>query len=102
MISPAPWLGAKLRAQSSATSGRAARSSWSPTVAVKPPRHGRGVFVTRSMSFCKYGNLADATGLAVPFGTFPGTPVLPRSIQIMGPPGSEDAVLDLGARLTRS
>ena len=74
----------------------------SPTVAVKPPRHGRGVFATRSMSFCKYGNLADATGLAVPFGTFPGTPAFPRSVQIMGPPGSEDAVLDLGARLTRS
>lgn len=73
----------------------------SPTVTVKPPKHGRGAFTVRSMSFCKYGNLADATGLAVPFGSFPGTPALPRSIQIMGPAGSEDAVLDLGARLSQ-
>jgi len=27
--------------------------------------------------------------------------VLPRSLQILGPPGSEDAVLDLAARLER-
>lgn len=71
----------------------------SPTVAVKPPRHGRGALTVRSMTFCKLGNLIDATGLAIPFGVFPGTPALPRSLQIVGPPGSEDAVLALGARL---
>jgi Asp-tRNA(Asn)/Glu-tRNA(Gln) amidotransferase A subunit family amidase len=74
----------------------------SPTVAVKPPRHGRGALTTRSMSFCKLGNLIDATGLAIPFGVFPGTPALPRSLQIMGPPGSEEAVLDLGDKLAKT
>ena len=37
-----------------------------------------------------------------PFGTFfPGTPAFPRSLRILGPPGSEEAILDLGARLER-
>lgn len=71
----------------------------SPTLTVKPPRHGRAALAMRSMSFCKLGNLIDVTGLAIPFGVFPGTPALPRSLQILGPPGSEDAVLELGARL---
>jgi aspartyl-tRNA(Asn)/glutamyl-tRNA(Gln) amidotransferase subunit A len=73
----------------------------SPTCTLRPPRHGRAAFALRLMSFCKLGNLVDATGLAIPFGTFPGT-ALPRSLQILGPPGSEEAVLDLGARLTKA
>lgn len=73
-----------------------------PTLTVKPPRHGRAALAVRSMSFCKLGNLIDATGLAIPFGVFPGTPALPRSLQILGPPGAEDAVLELGARLEAS
>lgn len=74
----------------------------SPACTVRPPRHGRAAWAYRLMSFCKLGNLVDATGLALPFGSFPAsdvTPALPRSLQILGPPGSEDAVLDLGARL---
>jgi Asp-tRNA(Asn)/Glu-tRNA(Gln) amidotransferase A subunit family amidase len=71
----------------------------SPTSTLRPPRHGRTAFATRLMSFCRLGNLVDATGLAIPFGVFPGAPALPRSLQILGPSGSEDAVLDLGARL---
>ena len=71
----------------------------SPTTTSKPPRHGRGAITVRSMSFCKLGNLIDATGLAIPFGVYPGTPALPRSLQILGPPGAEDAVLALGAKL---
>jgi aspartyl-tRNA(Asn)/glutamyl-tRNA(Gln) amidotransferase subunit A len=74
----------------------------SPTCTLRPPRHGRAAFALRLMSFCKLGNLVDATGLAIPFGVFPGTPALPRSLQILGPPGSEEAVLDLGARLSRA
>ena len=70
----------------------------SPTCSLRPPRHGRAALALRLMSFCKLGNLVDATGLAIPFGTFPGT-TLPRSLQILGPPGSEEAVLDMGARL---
>jgi Asp-tRNA(Asn)/Glu-tRNA(Gln) amidotransferase A subunit family amidase len=67
------------------------------------------------MTFCKLGNLTDATGLALPFGSYPARtaagrswlrrsgarpePAMPRSLQILGPPGSEDAVLALAERL---
>jgi Asp-tRNA(Asn)/Glu-tRNA(Gln) amidotransferase A subunit family amidase len=74
----------------------------SPTTTTKPPKHGRGAFAIRSMSFLKLGNLVDSTAVSVPFGVFSGTPTLPRSLQVIGPPGSEDAVLALGERLTRS
>jgi aspartyl-tRNA(Asn)/glutamyl-tRNA(Gln) amidotransferase subunit A len=82
----------------------------SPTTTVRPPHHGRGAFTYRSMSFCKLGNLVDATAIAIPCGAFAparatsasSSPTLPRSLQIIGPPGSEDAVLDLAERLTRS
>lgn len=72
----------------------------SPACTDRPPRHGRAAWAYRLMSFCKLGNLVDATGIALPFGTFPGSR-LPRALQILGPPGSEDAVLDLAARLER-
>jgi amidase len=70
----------------------------SPTCTVRPPRHGQSAWAYRLMSFCKLGNLTDATGLAMPFGSFDGT-TLPRSLQILGPPGAEDAILDLAAKL---
>lgn len=72
----------------------------SPTVTERPPRHGRAAFAYNLMSFCKLGNLTDATGLAIPTDPFPGS-ALPRSFQILGPSGSEDAVLDLGERLEK-
>jgi Asp-tRNA(Asn)/Glu-tRNA(Gln) amidotransferase A subunit family amidase len=43
------------------------------------------------------GNLADATALAIPWGRFPDG--LPRSVQLLGPPGSEDELVALAARL---
>ena len=52
----------------------------------------------RAPSFAMLGNLIDATAIAIPFGRFEDT-VLPRSLQILGPPGSEDAVLELAERL---
>jgi Asp-tRNA(Asn)/Glu-tRNA(Gln) amidotransferase A subunit family amidase len=72
-----------------------------PTCTVRPPKHGRSAFAYRAMTFCKLGNLTDATALALPFGRyFPrGEPAMPRSLQILGPPGSEDAVLALAERL---
>lgn len=73
----------------------------SPTVTERPPRHGRAAFAYRLMSFCKLGNLTDATGLAVPTRPFSGS-TLPRSFQVLGPSGSEDAVLDLGERIERA
>ncbi|HEY1958767.1 MAG TPA: amidase [Polyangiaceae bacterium] len=83
----------------------AARRAWStgrlivsPTTTALPPKHGRAVLALRAPSFVMLGNLVDATAIAIPFGRFAGT-TLPRSLQILGPPGSEDAVLDLAARL---
>ncbi len=73
----------------------------SPTTTSLPPRHGRAVFALRAPSFAMLGNLVDATALALPFGRFEGSP-LPRSLQILGPPGSEHAVLDLAERLEQS
>jgi Asp-tRNA(Asn)/Glu-tRNA(Gln) amidotransferase A subunit family amidase len=69
-----------------------------PTCTYLPPKHGRAAFRHGLQSFTKLGNLVDATGLTLPFGTFRGT-MLPRGLQILGPVGSEDAVLDLAARL---
>jgi Asp-tRNA(Asn)/Glu-tRNA(Gln) amidotransferase A subunit family amidase len=72
----------------------------SPTTTIPAARHGRTAFDLRLLSYVKVGNLTDATALALPFGRFPDG--LPRSLQILGPPGSEDAVLDLAARLERA
>jgi Asp-tRNA(Asn)/Glu-tRNA(Gln) amidotransferase A subunit family amidase len=70
----------------------------SPTTTSLPPRHGRAVFALRAPSFVMLGNVTDATAIAVPFGRFDDSG-LPRSLQILGPPGSEDAVLELAALL---
>ena len=45
------------------------------------------------------GGISVTVALALPFGRFENG--LPRSLQILGPPGSEDAVLDLAGRLER-
>jgi Asp-tRNA(Asn)/Glu-tRNA(Gln) amidotransferase A subunit family amidase len=69
----------------------------SPTTGFPAPRHGQAVFARGIAAFVKLGNILDATCAAVPFGTFAAG--APRSIQILGPPGSEDAVLDLAEAL---
>ncbi|HEY8041599.1 MAG TPA: amidase [Polyangiaceae bacterium] len=69
-----------------------------PTTTSLPPRHGRAALDWTVLAFTKLGNLTDATAIALPFGCFEGT-TLPRSLQILGPPGSEDAVMDLAERL---
>ncbi len=79
---------------------RSGRLIVAPTTTSLPPRHGRAVLALRAPTFAKLGNLVDATALALPFGRFAGT-ALPRSLQIVGPPGSEREVLDLAARLER-
>jgi Asp-tRNA(Asn)/Glu-tRNA(Gln) amidotransferase A subunit family amidase len=71
-----------------------------PTTTSLPPRHGRSAFDWNVLAFTKLGNMVDATAVSVPFGSFEGTP-LPRGLQVLGPPGSERAVLDLAERLTR-
>ncbi len=84
--------------------GDTARAIWAegrlivaPMATVPAPRHGRAAFDYDLQAFCKLGNLIDATAAAIPFGTFDDG--LPRSLQILGPPGSEDAVLALAERL---
>ncbi len=68
-----------------------------PTATMPAPKLGRGVFARTWQTFTKLGNLTDATAVAVPFGKFANG--LPRSVQVMGPAGSEEAVLDMAAKL---
>ena len=72
-----------------------------PTCTARPPKHGQAAWAYRLMTFCKLGNMVDATGLALPFGHYrvSGAVAMPRSLQILGPPGAEDAVLALAERL---
>ncbi len=71
----------------------------SPTTTLLPPKHGRAAFAYGLQTFQKLGNMTDSTSIAIPFGVFETAPHLPRSLLISGPPGSEDAVLALAARL---
>ncbi|MEO8797900.1 MAG: amidase [Polyangiaceae bacterium] len=68
-----------------------------PTTTFPAPLHGKAATTRRLIAFAKLGNLTDSTSVAVPFGKFSNG--LPRSIQVLGPPGSENAVLDLAERL---
>ena len=70
-----------------------------PVCAYPPPRIGRSNRNLHLLDCTVPGNLADATGLSIPFGRFGH---LPRSIQLMGPPGSEDVLLDIAERLIAS
>jgi Asp-tRNA(Asn)/Glu-tRNA(Gln) amidotransferase A subunit family amidase len=71
-----------------------------PVCAWPAPRVGWTNFNTRLLECSVPGNLADATGVAIPFGHFPGTPAMPRAIQLLGPPGSEHELLRIAERLT--
>ena len=84
----------------------AARKVWAdgrlvlaPMCTQLPPRHGKAALTPGLASFCKLANLTDATAIAIPLGRFDREGGLPRSLQILGPPGSEDAVLDLAERI---
>jgi Asp-tRNA(Asn)/Glu-tRNA(Gln) amidotransferase A subunit family amidase len=67
-------------------------------VSVYPaPRHHRSMLNPRVLFCTVPANLADATALAVPCGRFPDG--MPRALQVMGPPGSEEAILDIGERI---
>lgn len=83
---------------------RAAQEIWqegwlicAPTTTYSAPRHGRVLWTPGMMAFTKLGNVIDATCVAIPFGRFENG--LPRSLQLLGPPGSEDAVLEIAQRL---
>ncbi len=68
-----------------------------PVTVHPPPKILRSNWTTKLLAYTVAGNLADATGLAIPFGTFDGR--LPRAIQLLGPPGSEDVLLGLADRI---
>lgn len=70
-----------------------------PTTTYSAPKHGKALLTWSLLNFVKFGNLIDATALAFPWGKFPNG--LPRSLQLIGPPGSEYQLLDLAERLTR-
>lgn len=69
----------------------------SPVSAHPPPRILRSNWNPQLLGYTIHGNLSDATGLAIPFGTFDAR--LPRAIQLLGPPGSERVLLDLADRI---
>lgn len=70
-----------------------------PTSTFPAPRHGQ-VLRTWQLGFLNMpGNVADVTALAVPFGAFEDG--LPRSLQLWGPPGSEEVLIEIAARLAK-
>ncbi|HEX8793277.1 MAG TPA: amidase family protein, partial [Polyangiaceae bacterium] len=69
-----------------------------PTTTSLPPKHGRSALDWNVLAFTKLGNMVDATSISMPFGVFEGTG-LPRGLQILGPPGSEERVLTLAQQL---
>ncbi|MBL8611443.1 MAG: amidase [Myxococcales bacterium] len=69
-----------------------------PTCTRLTPKHGRGAFTRGVQAFMRLGNMTDATAIAIPFGTFPGTK-LPRSLHVLGPPGCERDLLAFAAKL---
>lgn len=69
-----------------------------PTMVHPAPRHGRSVLEPRLTDCVMPGNLVDATALAIPFGRFADG--LPRSVQLWGPPGSEELLLQVAESLT--
>jgi aspartyl-tRNA(Asn)/glutamyl-tRNA(Gln) amidotransferase subunit A len=75
-----------------------------PTTTSLPPKHGLSTFDWTVLAFTKLGNITDSTSISIPFGFFgeAGDTGLPRGLQILGPPGSEQSVLDLAAKVTRS
>jgi len=64
-----------------------------PVCAYPAPRPGRSTRNPGLLTCVTPGNLADATGLAIPFGRFDDG--LPRAFQLLGPPGSERALIEI-------
>jgi Asp-tRNA(Asn)/Glu-tRNA(Gln) amidotransferase A subunit family amidase len=69
----------------------------SPVCTVPAPRIGRANRNLDLLTCTVAGNLADATAIAIPAGAFPGG--MPRAIQLMGPPGSEEEILSVAERV---
>ena len=70
-----------------------------PVCCFRPPRIGRSNRNPHLLSCTMPQNIADATCLAIPFGHFGS---LPRAIQLVGPPGSENELLEIADRFIAS
>lgn len=68
-----------------------------PTCEFSAPRIGRTFWNWNLPACALAANVADATALAIPFGRFANG--MPRSLQFLGPPGSEMALLGCAERL---
>jgi Asp-tRNA(Asn)/Glu-tRNA(Gln) amidotransferase A subunit family amidase len=64
-----------------------------PVCVFPAPRVGRANYYPHLLACTIPGNVADATGLAIPFGRFSNG--LPRALQLLGPPGSELLLLQV-------
>jgi aspartyl-tRNA(Asn)/glutamyl-tRNA(Gln) amidotransferase subunit A len=78
-----------------------------PVTSYPPPIIGKSNRNRHLLESTAPGNMADATGLSIPFGTFSPDVTgakdrLPRSLQLLGPPGSEQVLLDIADRLIAS
>lgn len=68
-----------------------------PVCAYPAPRIGTTTRHIHLLDNTFPGNLADATGLAIPWGRFDDG--LPRALQLLGPPGSELTLIEVAGRL---
>jgi Asp-tRNA(Asn)/Glu-tRNA(Gln) amidotransferase A subunit family amidase len=64
------------------------------------PRHGLSAWNWQIINCTIPGNMSDATALSIPFGRFSNG--MPRGLQIMGPPGSENEVIGFAERIGTS
>jgi Asp-tRNA(Asn)/Glu-tRNA(Gln) amidotransferase A subunit family amidase len=71
-----------------------------PVTTFPAPEHGKVARTWSIAAFNMPGNIADVTGLALPFGRF--SDGMPRGLQIWGPPGSEEQLISLAEGLTRA
>ncbi|MGE0792502.1 MAG: amidase family protein [Sandaracinaceae bacterium] len=69
-----------------------------PTSGHSAPRLGTALSTRGAGAFVKIANLLDATDLSVPFGRFDDG--MPRGLSLVGPPGSERALIELAQALT--
>lgn len=68
-----------------------------PTTTFSAPAHGRTLRTWSLAAFAMPGNIADVTGLSIPFGRYPDG--LPRGLQLWGPPGSEETLISVAERI---
>ncbi len=71
-----------------------------PTNTYPAPKRGRTLWNLHLLDCILPANIADATALAIPFGTFDNG--MPRSLQLLGPPGSEFILLETAEKISNA